>query len=171
MVTFVLLPGASSDSWYWHLVTPELEDAGHDVVAVDLPVDEADCELTEYADAGIEGVDAGDQLFPADFQRRVVHERLGITADEIDAGHLHSLSRRRSSPIACWPTSRSFETHLPVEAGNRNDTRRRQSSETITTDDALAAGKARWLSSAKACPRPACISGGVRGGPAPTRDP
>ena len=38
MATFVLIPGAGSDSWYWHLVEPELRAAGHDVVAVDLPV-------------------------------------------------------------------------------------------------------------------------------------
>jgi pimeloyl-ACP methyl ester carboxylesterase len=34
-----------------------------------------------------------DRFFPADFQRRVVKERLGITPDEIDGGHLPALSR------------------------------------------------------------------------------
>ena len=34
-----------------------------------------------------------DRFFPADFQRRVVHERLGITPDEMDGGHLPALSR------------------------------------------------------------------------------
>ena len=33
-----------------------------------------------------------DRLFPADFQRRVARERLGIEADEIDGGHLLALS-------------------------------------------------------------------------------
>jgi pimeloyl-ACP methyl ester carboxylesterase len=33
-----------------------------------------------------------DRLFPADFQRRVARERLGIEADEIDGGHLVALS-------------------------------------------------------------------------------
>jgi len=50
MATFVLIPGAGSDSWYWHLVVPELEAAGHDVVAVDLPCDDDAAGLTEYAD-------------------------------------------------------------------------------------------------------------------------
>jgi pimeloyl-ACP methyl ester carboxylesterase len=36
-----------------------------------------------------------DRLFPADFQRRVARERLGIEADEIDGGHLVALSRPR----------------------------------------------------------------------------
>ncbi len=34
-----------------------------------------------------------DRLFPLPFQRRVVHERLGITPDEVDSGHLPALSR------------------------------------------------------------------------------
>jgi pimeloyl-ACP methyl ester carboxylesterase len=34
-----------------------------------------------------------DRLFPADFQRRMAEERLGVTADEIDGGHLPALSR------------------------------------------------------------------------------
>ena len=34
-----------------------------------------------------------DRLFPADFQRRVAKERLGLAADEIPGGHLVALSR------------------------------------------------------------------------------
>jgi pimeloyl-ACP methyl ester carboxylesterase len=34
-----------------------------------------------------------DRLFPPDLQRRVVPERLGITPDEIDSGHLPALSQ------------------------------------------------------------------------------
>jgi pimeloyl-ACP methyl ester carboxylesterase len=34
-----------------------------------------------------------DRLFPAPFLRRVAHERLGITPDEIDGGHTPALSR------------------------------------------------------------------------------
>ena len=33
-----------------------------------------------------------DRFFPADFQRRLVGERLGITPDEIDTGHLPMLA-------------------------------------------------------------------------------
>jgi pimeloyl-ACP methyl ester carboxylesterase len=36
-----------------------------------------------------------DRLFPADFIRRVVRERLGITPDEIDGSHCVALSRPR----------------------------------------------------------------------------
>jgi pimeloyl-ACP methyl ester carboxylesterase len=34
-----------------------------------------------------------DRFFPAEFMRRVVRERLGITPDEIDGGHLPALAR------------------------------------------------------------------------------
>jgi pimeloyl-ACP methyl ester carboxylesterase len=34
-----------------------------------------------------------DRFFPADFMRRVVKERLGITPDEIDGSHCIALSR------------------------------------------------------------------------------
>jgi pimeloyl-ACP methyl ester carboxylesterase len=34
-----------------------------------------------------------DRFLPAEFQRRVVRERLGITPDEMDGGHLPALSR------------------------------------------------------------------------------
>ncbi len=56
MATFVLLPGAGSDSWYWHLVVPDLEVAGHDVVAVDLPVTDDTAGFTEYADVVVDAI-------------------------------------------------------------------------------------------------------------------
>ncbi len=204
MATFVLLPGAGSDSWYWHLVVPYLEEAGHDVVAVDLPVTDDAAGFPEYVDVVVDaighrrdvvlvaqsmagftaplvcervpvelmvlvaamvpkpgesggewwtntrhaealGPDASDdpfemflhdvpddvaresehhvfpqsskpfeaawpldawpevptrfllcrddRFFPAEFQRRVVRERLGIEPDEMDGGHLPALSR------------------------------------------------------------------------------
>ena len=204
MATYVLIHGAGADSWYWHLVRPELTSLGHDVVAVDLPCDDDAAGLAEYADCVVRAVvDAvgpdrrvtvvaqslggftaplvcdrldvsrivlvaamvpragespgewwsntghvfpdpfdpaevfahdlpeelagdlvahlrrqsdtpfekawplaawpdvptrfllcrDDRFFPADFQRRVVRERLGITPDEMDGGHLPALAR------------------------------------------------------------------------------
>ena len=202
MATFVLIPGAGSAAWYWHLVVPRLEALGHTVVAVDLPCDDDTAGFAEYADAVVDaigdrtddlivvaqsmagftaplvavrapvammvlvaamvpapGESAGewwantrhataidtddlevlflhdvppdvaaesahdlrtqsmrpfeepwpldrwpdvptrfllcrdDRFFPADFQRRVVQQRLGITPDEMDGGHLPALSR------------------------------------------------------------------------------
>jgi pimeloyl-ACP methyl ester carboxylesterase len=199
VATFVLLHGAGSDSWYWHLVETELRANGHDVVAVDLPCDDDSAGLAEYADTVVQAIGdrtdvvlvaqslAGfvaplvcervpvglmvlvaamvpapgeppgewwantghhfpaddpvsvflhdvppevaaasaehtrdqsgapfekpwplerwpdvptrfllcrdDRFFPADFQRRVVGERLGIVPDEMDGGHLPALAR------------------------------------------------------------------------------
>jgi hypothetical protein len=203
MATFFLIPGAGSDSWYWHLVVPELSARGHEAIAVDLPCDDDSAGLDEYADAVVAAIgdrrdvvlvaqslgaftaplvcerlpvrlmvlvaamtptpgespgdwwantrhadslqysmddvealflhdvppdlaaesahhvreqsgtpfekpwplDAwpdvptrfllcrDDRLFPADFQRRVVRERLGITPDEMGGGHLPALAR------------------------------------------------------------------------------
>jgi pimeloyl-ACP methyl ester carboxylesterase len=57
VATFVLLPGAGSDSWYWHLVEPELRAAGHDTIAVDLPVGDDGAGLAEYADVTIDAIE------------------------------------------------------------------------------------------------------------------
>jgi pimeloyl-ACP methyl ester carboxylesterase len=214
MATYVLIPGAGGDAWYWHRVAPLLRERGHQVIAVDLPADDHCAGLAEYTDVvlaaigdhrdelilvaqsmagftaplvcervrvrllvmlaamtpapgespgdwwantgqpaaerelaeregrasggefdplvtflhdvppeviedamarGREQSDApfakpwplakwpdvptrfllarGDRLFPVEFQRRVVRERLGITPDEMDGGHLVALSR------------------------------------------------------------------------------
>src|SRR5262245_43405758 len=60
MSTCVLIHGAGSDSWYWHLVGPELRARGHDVVAPDLPCDDDRAGLTEYTDAVIDAIDGHD---------------------------------------------------------------------------------------------------------------
>ncbi|MFC7595838.1 alpha/beta fold hydrolase [Terrabacter sp. GCM10028922] len=49
MTTFALLPGAGGAAWYWHRVVPLLEAAGHEAVAVDLPADDPEAGLPEYA--------------------------------------------------------------------------------------------------------------------------
>src|SRR6476469_6825063 len=200
MSTYVLIHGAGSDAWYWHLVAPKLQNLGHDVVAVDLPCDDDTAGFEQYADVVVKAAGTHDDIvlvaqslggftaplvcdrlpvrllvlvaamvprpgespgewwantghvfpdpfdpevvfthdlppavaqesahhlrpqsdtpfekpwplpswpdvptrfllcrddrfFPADFQRRVVRERLGIVPDEMDGGHLPALSR------------------------------------------------------------------------------
>ena len=56
MATYVLIPGAGSDSWYWHLVIPPLEARGHDVIAPDLPCDDDSAGLAEYTDAVVNAI-------------------------------------------------------------------------------------------------------------------
>ena len=36
MATYILVPGAGGEAWYWHRVVPELRMRGHDVVGVDV---------------------------------------------------------------------------------------------------------------------------------------
>jgi pimeloyl-ACP methyl ester carboxylesterase len=50
MTTFLLVPGAGGQAWYWHRLVPELERRGHDAVAVDLPADDETAGLAAYAD-------------------------------------------------------------------------------------------------------------------------
>jgi pimeloyl-ACP methyl ester carboxylesterase len=52
----VLIHGAGSDSWYWHLVVPGLRGAGHEVVAPDLPSDDDTAGLEEYTDVVVRAI-------------------------------------------------------------------------------------------------------------------
>jgi len=56
MVTYVLIHGAGSDSWYWHRVIPELRARGHEVVAADLPCDDDSAGLSTYADVVVDAI-------------------------------------------------------------------------------------------------------------------
>ena len=50
MVAYVLIPGAGGAGSYWSRVTPLLEQAGHEAVAVDLPGPDPSAGLPQYAD-------------------------------------------------------------------------------------------------------------------------
>lgn len=69
MATYVLIHGASSDSWYWHRVVPLLRARGHDVVAPDLPIGDDTAGLTEYRDTVLDVIgdrsDRGDLIVVA----------------------------------------------------------------------------------------------------------
>jgi pimeloyl-ACP methyl ester carboxylesterase len=60
-MTFVLIPGAGGEAWFWHLLVAELERRGRRAVAVDLPAGEEQAGWVEYADAVVaaaSGVDS-----------------------------------------------------------------------------------------------------------------
>jgi pimeloyl-ACP methyl ester carboxylesterase len=50
MVTFALVHGAWHAGWCWELLTPLLQRAGHEVVAVDLPSEDGSASFDDYAD-------------------------------------------------------------------------------------------------------------------------
>jgi pimeloyl-ACP methyl ester carboxylesterase len=62
MSTYVLVHGAGSTSWYWHLVEPRLRALGHDVIAVDLPCDDDSAGFEEYADVVVDAIGARDDI-------------------------------------------------------------------------------------------------------------
>lgn len=59
MSTFVLIPGAGGAAWYWHRIVPQLREAGHQAIAVDLPAADDSAGLSEYA--GIVAAAIGDR--------------------------------------------------------------------------------------------------------------
>jgi pimeloyl-ACP methyl ester carboxylesterase len=54
--TFVLVPGAGGQAWYWHRLVPELRARGHEAIAVDLPAGDDDAGFAEYADAVVAAI-------------------------------------------------------------------------------------------------------------------
>jgi pimeloyl-ACP methyl ester carboxylesterase len=91
MATYVLIHGAGSGSWYWHLVAPQLRARGHDVVAPDLPSDDDSAGLAEYVDAVVEALtgntgndgrdDPGDNRAHGRTDRNRAHGRTDRRAD------------------------------------------------------------------------------------------
>lgn len=49
-MTFVLIPGAGGEAWFWHRLVAELDRRGHRSVAVDLPAGDESAGWAEYAD-------------------------------------------------------------------------------------------------------------------------
>jgi hypothetical protein len=56
MAAYVLIHGAGDAGWYWHLVSEELRDRGHDVVAPDLPCEDDSAGWSDYADTVIDAI-------------------------------------------------------------------------------------------------------------------
>jgi pimeloyl-ACP methyl ester carboxylesterase len=83
MTTFILVPGAGGVAWYWHRVTPILEAAGHEAVAVDLPGDDPKAGLEDYANRVVAAIGArGDLILAAQslggFTAPLVCERANV---------------------------------------------------------------------------------------------
>jgi pimeloyl-ACP methyl ester carboxylesterase len=83
MATFALIPGAGSDSWFWHIVVPELERRGHDAVTMDLPCDDDSAGFEEYADVVVGAIgDRSDVVLVAQsmgsFTALLVCERIPV---------------------------------------------------------------------------------------------
>jgi pimeloyl-ACP methyl ester carboxylesterase len=60
MTTFALVHGGWLGGWSWELLTPILQQAGHDVVAVDLPAEDGAASFDTYADVVCTALDVRD---------------------------------------------------------------------------------------------------------------
>lgn len=55
-MTYVLIPGAGGQAWYFHRLVPELRARGQEAIAVDLPAGDNSAGLVQYADAVIDAI-------------------------------------------------------------------------------------------------------------------
>jgi pimeloyl-ACP methyl ester carboxylesterase len=60
--TFVLVPGAGGDAWFWHRLVPELERRGHRAIAVELPAGDDSAGLAAYADTVVSAAGPAEPL-------------------------------------------------------------------------------------------------------------
>lgn len=56
MATYILIPGAGGEAWYWHRLCAELRRRGHEAVAVDLPAADDAAGLPAYTDAVVAAI-------------------------------------------------------------------------------------------------------------------
>lgn len=80
MATYAFVPGAWHGAWCWERVAPLVTDAGHRVVAIDLPCEDASQGCAAYRDLALEAIgDAGDDVVV------VGHSAGGLTAPLVAA--------------------------------------------------------------------------------------
>jgi len=60
--TFLLIPGAGGQAWFWHRLVPELAARGHEAVAVELPSGDDAAGFAEYADVAVAAAIPGADL-------------------------------------------------------------------------------------------------------------
>src|SRR4051794_500301 len=90
MTTFVLVPGAGGQAWYWHRVVPRLRFRGHEAVAVDLPSGDPGARLEDYVRAVVAAVPPGVTRSASGEGLAVVGQSLGglvapLVADRVGA--------------------------------------------------------------------------------------
>jgi pimeloyl-ACP methyl ester carboxylesterase len=95
MATFAFIHGAGDVGWYWHLVEAEVRGRGHDTVAPDLPIEDDDAGLSEYADVVVDAIgDRGNVIVVAQsfggYTAPLVAERVGARLIVLVAGMVPS---------------------------------------------------------------------------------
>jgi pimeloyl-ACP methyl ester carboxylesterase len=80
--TYVLLPGAGGDSFYWHLVAPRLGARGHEVLTPDLPAGDDRAGLADYADTIVAAI--GDRSDPIVVAQSMATFSAPLICDRVD---------------------------------------------------------------------------------------
>lgn len=62
MTTFVLIHGGGGSAWDWHLLVPELEARGHDVVVPELPIGDSSAGFAQFRQTVVDAVGDRDDL-------------------------------------------------------------------------------------------------------------
>jgi pimeloyl-ACP methyl ester carboxylesterase len=96
-----MIPGAGGAAWYWHRVGTVLSAAGHDVVAVDLPMGAP--RVADYADAVIEASAGRDEIIlvaqsMGGFTAAAVADRLPV----IGLAFLNAMIPVPGETPGCW---------------------------------------------------------------------
>jgi pimeloyl-ACP methyl ester carboxylesterase len=98
MTTFALVHGAWHGAWCWERLTPFLRKAGHDVVVMDLPIDDSSASFDAYADVVCSALDGADDdvvavghsyggmVIPLVAARRPMRHLVYVCADIPDIG-------------------------------------------------------------------------------------
>jgi pimeloyl-ACP methyl ester carboxylesterase len=58
--SFILIPGAGGDAWYWHLTAAALGTLGHESIPVALPAADENAGLAEYASSVVSAIEDRD---------------------------------------------------------------------------------------------------------------
>ena len=96
-MTFLLIPGAGGSAWYWHRVVALLEQHGEQAIAVDLPADDDDADLSTYADI------ASTAVLDADGPLTVVGQSMGALTAPIVAERLPTAALVLLNPMVPRP--------------------------------------------------------------------
>jgi pimeloyl-ACP methyl ester carboxylesterase len=98
VTTFALVHGAWHGAWCWERLTPLLQQAGHDVVAMDLPIEDGSASFDTYSDVVCSALDGpdddvvavghsyGGMVIPLVAARRRVRHLVYVCADIPDIG-------------------------------------------------------------------------------------
>ncbi len=113
MTAFAVAHGAGDVAWSWHLVAAELEERGHEMIAVDLPCEDDEATFSDYADTLLRAVGDRDDVVMVGhslgaYTATLAAERLGARGLVLVAG---MVPRPGESASEWW--SNTGYTELP----------------------------------------------------------